>query len=177
MDVTYCAESAIDWSDYHLPCPSISSFDYEIDAGLLRTQFESGAVRQRRRYKHRPTSYALTWSGLTTSQVQAVEIFAQEQGYNWFYAPLITGQVGRWKVLPHLIRFSSNLSVSLQKKDRWLVTVSAEQHDIDMECMLEIQCDDIIGCLENTSFPPVSIDWTQFSSMWGNKARWRDPND
>ena len=113
---------------------------------------------------------------MTTSQLQAWELFTQEYGFDWFYAPLITGQVGRWRVVDHLLRFIDNPQVSLQQKDRWAVSIAAEQQKIDPECMFELQCDEIIECLEKAHLPPVIVDWTQFSAGWGNKAKWGAPN-
>ena len=118
---------AVNWDDHHLPCPSILAFDYEIDLGLIRSDFDVGHARQKRRYLHRPTYYQVSWSGLTTGQLQAWEAFMQEYGFNWFCASFITGQTGDWVIDEHTIRFVENPQISLQRKDRWSVTITAEQ--------------------------------------------------
>lgn len=119
--------STIGWEEQALPCPSIQAFDYEIDLGLIRSTFDVGYARQRRRYFQRSTYYQVSWSGLTTSQLQSWEVFMQAYGYNWFYAPFITGQCNDWTIKNHTVRFVENPSISLQDKDRWSVVVTAEQ--------------------------------------------------
>jgi hypothetical protein len=175
-DTSGCFGPAVRWVDYDLPCPSILAFDYEIDAGVVRTAYDSGHHRQRRRYKHRPTYYEITWSGLTTVQLKAWEEFAQSFGTDWFYTPLVTAQVGRWHVMDHLVRMVGNPQVSLQEKNRWFVAVRVEQQKIDMDCMFEMQCDDIVACLEKASFPPIDLDWTNFNANWKDSSYWGAPN-
>ena len=170
-----CFGSARRWADYGVPAPSISSFSYEVDAGLLRTSFDSGYVRQRRRYTHRPTTYDLTWR-VRTPQLHAVENLIQERGYDWLYVPMVTGQVPKWMAVDHLIRMTSNLQVSLVEKDIWEATITAEQYKIDPDCLLDQVCDELSACLDKQYAPTISGGWNGFAGGWGTDAIWSTPN-
>ena len=176
-----CFGSAPRWASYGVPAPSISNFSYEVDAGLLRTPFESGYVRQRRRYTHRPTTYDLTWR-VTTGGLHAVETLINERGYDWLYVPLVTGQVPKWMAVDHLIRMISNLQVSLIEKDLWEATITAEQYKIDPECLFNQVCNDLRGCLPDIRFRPLKYDYTlknwpiSQSQMIADYGTWSNPN-
>lgn len=174
ISMTRCFGSAPRWSDYGVPCPAISSFGYQIDAGLIRTQMDSGYARQRRRYTHRPTTYQLTWT-LTTGQLHAWEALL-DRAYNWLYVPMVTGQVPDWMSVNHLIRFTGNPTISLQAKDLWQVSVTAEQYKINAECVLEQMCDELTKCLSSFAVAPSSGGWPEFAKGWGDRTDWSNPN-
>jgi hypothetical protein len=145
---------------------------------------ESGQARQRRRYTHRPTRYQLVWR-VNTKQLRALEDLVLSKGYEWLYVPMVTGQVPKWKAMDHLIRFTSNLQVRLEKKDLWTASIEAEQYKLDPECMAAQLCDDYLVCLNRIGFPTLTfppfppltpVDPTVFVAQWGDITRYPDPN-
>ena len=95
IDGSPCFGVLVKTIDYEIPCPSISAFGYIADMGVARTPVAKGNARQRRLYQDRPTAYNLSWI-LTTEQLHAWESFAQKYGDNWFFLPMVTGQVPAW---------------------------------------------------------------------------------
>lgn len=135
------------WLDRGAPCPSIEENGYEIDAGLVRTTWENGRSRQRRKYLTRPTTFKLSWM-VNQAGLRKLEQTAMSIGYDWFYLPLVSGQVSKFYSIDHPVRFISNLQVTLSSKARrsisggfskqdavWTVTVEAEQFDFNNNCM------------------------------------------
>jgi hypothetical protein len=108
-----------------------------------------------------------------------------DQGFSWLYVPMVTGQVPLWAATDHLIRFISNPQVSLLQKDLWEVSITAEQFEIDVDCMMAGHCDTLAECLTKAlfsdivlpPFPPLSpVDPTAFVAAWGDMTKWPDPN-
>lgn len=138
--------SAPRWEAYGAPCPSIESHTYEVDAGLIRTEMDSGFFRQRRKYTSRQTKFRLTWR-VNQAQLRTLEKSALAIGYDWFYLPLVSGQVSKFYAIDHPVRFISNLQVSLSARARrtttrqfvtdavWDVSVEAEQYQFNNSCM------------------------------------------
>lgn len=165
VNTTGCFGTAPRWETYGVPCPSVDGFDYEVDAGLIRTPFDSGHNRQRRRYTHRPTTYSLNWR-VNQSQLFALEQLVMEKGYDWLYVPMVTGQVPVWMATDHLIRFASNLQVSLEQQFKkpdgtydgiWAASITAEQYEIDIDCMTDQLCTVLRSCLPFVAFPPIVV--------------------
>jgi len=159
--------------DYCIPCPSIETFGYTADMGILRTQVARGRHRQRRLYLDQPRTYQLSWN-LSTEALNKWERFAQDYGYSWHRIPAITGQVPGWFPVEHPVRFTSNYEVNLIREDLWEVTVQAEQWELDPDCLLELLCDEMMSCLD-TYFPHFVlpdykgvVDVIGYESVWGN---------
>ena len=148
INTTSCFPTLATAPLWNAPCPSIEDNSYTVDAGLLRTTWENGRARQRRKYTSRPTTFKLSWrvnqAGLKTLEEQALAI-----GYTWFFLPLVSGQVSRFYAIDHPVRFISDLTVTLDSKARrattttglsqhdavWTVSVDAEQFDFNSACM------------------------------------------
>jgi hypothetical protein len=114
-----------------LGAPLRASYRFAVDMGLVRTPFESGAVRQRRRYLNQPASLSLAWD-FNTSQVARFGGFADVNGYSWFTMNLPSIQTPGTFVDPPVyltpidLRFSTNYVVSATGFDRFKVEVGAE---------------------------------------------------
>jgi hypothetical protein len=114
-----------------LGAPLRASYRYSVDMGLLRTPFESGAVRQRRKYLNQPAAMSLAWD-FNTSQVARFAGFADVNGYAWFDMELPTIQTpGTFAdppvyLTPISLRFSTNYVVTATGFDRFKVEVGAE---------------------------------------------------
>ena len=126
----------------------------------------------------------MTWK-VTQSQLHALESLVMEKGYDWLYVPMVTGQVPSWMAVDHLIRFVSNLTVTLDgvvnagRPDvdgLWTATIQAEQYKIDPLCLLEQMCDTVRSCLVQISFKPMGpypkllnwpIDQAPMLAAWG----------
>lgn len=114
-----------------LGAPLRASYRFAVDMGLIRTPFESGAVRQRRKYLNQPAALSLAWD-FNTAQVARFGGFADLNGYAWFVMPLPSIQTPGAEVDPPVyvtpieLRFSTNYVVSATGFDRFKVEVGAE---------------------------------------------------
>lgn len=114
-----------------LGAPLRASYRYGIDMGLMRTPFESGAVRQRRRYLNQPAAMSLAWD-FTTAQVARFGGFADVNGYAWFTMSLPTLQTPGTEADPPVyvspidLRFSTDYIITATGFDRFKVEVGAE---------------------------------------------------
>lgn len=164
------------WGD--LPCPTIDGYSYAIDPGLIRTSFDTGTVRQRRRYFHRPHAFTLRWV-VTADVLQTLTEYLNEYGYKGVYVPLVTGANGRDTAMPHLVRLVSAIQVSSQARNAFDVSVQAEMQDYDPACMMASQCTDMSSCVTGHAFKPVSVPvetWNAIAAAWGDDAYWGNPN-
>ena len=148
---TPCFGAHVSTVDYGIPLPAISSFGYTSDAGIIRTEFENGQTRQRRRHTTQRKTYSLTWR-LSTEWLHWWEQFAQHYGYKWHFLPLVTGQCADWFPLEHPIRYISDYSVELVGVDVWEVSVEAEQFKINYECFLSLFCEEVGECVTAPSW-------------------------
>jgi len=101
------------------PCPSVEPFSMELSAGLVRTAFESGLSRQRRRFKNLPHTMSLKWI-LTQTQLGAVIPWLNAHGYTWFDLSLPSELAGQQSkpIVPHNVRLISDLACSLIMYDK-----------------------------------------------------------
>lgn len=87
-----CAGGSSPWASYGLPPPNVSGFGYSIDAGVVRTVFDSGVVRQRRRRPRGRRVYPLAWT-LDLASLQTLELFIAAYGHAWFTLPTPAGDL------------------------------------------------------------------------------------
>lgn len=180
IPTSICFGDAVRWDTYGLPCPS-TPYQYEVDSGLIRTKYDDGYARQRRKYSFRPHTFGLTFD-VSAGTLQTLSEFVNTYGYTWFYMPLVSGMAGVPRLVDHLVRVISNLQVNYQGYDLYRVTFTAECYTIDPECATEQACGLIKACLLNAYIPPlvpppyVDVDFGTICSDWGDEAYWGNPN-
>ena len=113
------------WSDYGLPCPLVSGYQYGVDGGLIATPFDIGWSNRGRRWSTNPRIFLLTFS-VTAVELKSVQEFADQYGYSWFVIPLITGDTGTSTPSDHIVRIISNLSITAVMPDRHTVSFQVE---------------------------------------------------
>lgn len=99
------------WGSLGLPHPTISGYSVRADRGLVRTDMESGYVRQRRKYKDAFREVTLTVE-LARSQLNIFEEFVNSRGVGWTTMKLLTEDTATTKAEPHLVRISSTYTVT-----------------------------------------------------------------
>lgn len=75
-----------------LPLPLLASFGYEHGNSIVRTEMDSGAARQRRRFLNAPSLMRATWS-LLDDEFALLEGWLMHQvsdGADWFQMPVKT---------------------------------------------------------------------------------------
>ena len=122
------------------PCPSVEPFSMELSAGLVRTAFEAGLSRQRRRFKNLPHTMSLRWV-LNQKQLGQVIPWLNDNGYSWFELSLPSELAGQQNqsIVPHEVRLISDLACNLIMYDKTDAT----------KCVWEVS---------------ATIEWMQYSS-------------
>lgn len=114
-----------------LGAPLRADYRFVVDMGLVRTPFESGATRQRRRYLNQPAVLSLAWD-FNTAQMARFGAFADVDGYSWFRMNLPSIQTPGTEVEPAIyltpidLRFTTNYVASATGFDRYKIEVGAE---------------------------------------------------
>lgn len=96
----------------HAPLP------IDMDAGLTRVKFDSGAHRQRRRQDGLPRMYSAVFT-MQRSDFPAWKDWVNANAYDWFTMPLKN-------CAPAQVRFTTNLSLQFVSFERVKVSVSIE---------------------------------------------------
>lgn len=172
--VRACFEAAgYDWSTLGLPLPNWSGYGYRVDAGLIRTPMDSGYVRQRRRWTHRPRTFGLTWS-VTADELQVIEEVLDAHGYAGLWLPLVTGLYGLREPLPHLVRVISDIEVRAGNGSLFDVSAQVElQQTPEIECLMAAMCTRYRACLDGDGFSAASVgNWVALADAWGDDGSW-----
>lgn len=149
-----------------LPYPDRDGYQYAIEFGLLRTQFEGGYTRQRRTSWGMPATFALTFR-MNTAQLGTLQTFMEKSAFAWFAMDLVSG--GARIVRPasdcvlHKVRFISNPMHDLIGPNVWRVTVQAE-----VQSMIDVRADTTTGVVFATvdDVEPETIDnLTDFDAL------------
>jgi hypothetical protein len=134
-----------------LPYPDRDGYQYAIEFGLIRTQFEGGYSRQRRTVWGMPATFAMTFR-MTTAQLGVLQKFLDASGYGWFAMDLVSGGARTVRPLSdcvlHKVRFISNPMHDLVGPNVWRVTLQAE-----VQSMLDVRADTTTGVV----FPTVDF--------------------
>jgi hypothetical protein len=95
--------------DHSLPCLSAGGYRYSNSPGLIRTQMESGVVRQRRKWG--PTIREATASAVMTSaQLVDMETVLAAVGAGWWNLPMVTGGSAGVPEM-HVVRLTGPVSI------------------------------------------------------------------
>jgi hypothetical protein len=137
------------------PAPTIEGYGIEIDAGLIRTPMESGASRQRRRYKTIPTTFTLSFV-VERKDLKAWVGWANTSAYSWFNMDLTSHKIsGTACAVPHSVRFTSNLEMAPITEKYFRINVTAEMAP-DPAASVPVKNDWIVG---GTPGAPSTPDW------------------
>lgn len=164
------------WDELGLPTPRLQGYSYTVDAGLARTPMDSGYHQQRRRWKNRPTLFQLEFE-VSTAELQTVSEVINLYCYDWVYMPLISGANGLPKPMDHIVRFNSDLSVTAEGWDSYLVAATVEMEEATPSCTLEAYCDDYLACLKDLDISGAAVvlspqDWDVIAAGWGDSTYW-----
>lgn len=110
-----------------LPSPTAGGYQINVSYGLLSTRFENGQARQRRTTKKeaKQLSLSFTFSG---QQLWTWQSWANENGYNWHYASVLTDYSGIRPGTPmrHYIRYTGDISIEALGVNLYRAYVVAE---------------------------------------------------
>jgi hypothetical protein len=110
---------------YDLPLPDREPYGMSLDAGLVRTEFNTGAFRQRRQYRRLPTVLALQFT-LRATELHYWQEWANSHGWAWFQIDLESGFGGGAILAPHEVRFIGDLDIASAGWNLVTITVAAE---------------------------------------------------
>ena len=95
------------------PCPR-TVMDVTMTTGLVRTQFEAGTTKQRRRFKNLPHLLNVQWV-LNSTELRQVVPWLNDNGYKEFDIDLpsgLAGQIGK-PTAAHTVRVVSDLACNM----------------------------------------------------------------
>ena len=114
---------ADEWASTGFPLPKLDSYTYQRDAGIQRSQMDSGATRQRRRWSNGSRTASVSFE-IGTDKLYAMEAFIASKGYDWFGMSLVTSDNVGIAAVIHKVRcisdptygdlYGENISVALQ---------------------------------------------------------------
>jgi len=107
-----------------LPCPTLEGYQYQNAPGLVRTEMESGVIRQRKRWglSVRPALARVVLTGAQLVQMEAVFVAA---GAAWWNLPMVTGS-SDGAVAMHSVRLSGPVQVRALAADVFEVLLPLE---------------------------------------------------
>lgn len=111
------------WRAFGLPDPQLSGYDYERENGVVRTAFDSGLVRQRRRRPRGRRVYRLAWR-IEAHNLPTLELFLAQYGGEWFQCPIHDDAIAE-------LRLTGAARVSFLSGNLAEVAVSAEGQPTD----------------------------------------------
>ena len=129
-------------SSFRLPD---ASYSMTMDTGLLRTPFENGHHRQRRRYRTLPTVLSVSFD-VKNSQKHSWLLWMQNNGFDWFEIPLPTlfEQLATDEhCKPSIVRLISDLDIQPNGGDY-----------VRISCMMEM-----IPNAANSMMKPLDCMW------------------
>ena len=112
-----------------LPCALVQDYRVEVAHGVSAVAFEHGNTRQRRGVTTRRHSFGLTMV-FTVPQLWTWQSWANQHGYDWHYMNLISSYSGASRAIPHLIRYTGDISFQTIDLEHVRVSVMAEM-DLD----------------------------------------------
>lgn len=108
-----------------LPIPNATPYDWEVGLGVINSKMNAGNRILRRRFNHLPHRFTFVFS-MDTNDMTVFSNFADEVGSGWFNIRALSmwtspNFLGR---IP--VRFTSNISISADGYNWWIITVTAE---------------------------------------------------
>lgn len=114
-----------------LPLPLVSGYGVNVDHGLSAVTFERGNTRQRRGVSRQRHVFSLSMI-LTIPHLWEWQSWANRYGYDWHLMDLQSSYSGAasTRLIPHTVRYISDISIQLIDHQRVQVSVQAEM-DLD----------------------------------------------
>jgi hypothetical protein len=139
------------------PTPLIDGYGIGVDMGLLRTPFESGRSRQRRRYTSMPTAFNFSFA-VKVKDLDSWQQWVNQNAYTWFKIKAMSYLTGATNdtCSEHVVRFTSDLSITPITAEAVKIDVTAEQAPTDLFAPPVPLTDDWI--IARTPANP-SVDW------------------
>lgn len=112
---------------FGLPQPLVSGYGVDVNYGLSAVTFERGNTRQRRGVSRQRHVFSLSMI-LTIPQLWEWQSWANRYGYDWHLMDLQSSFSGAASVrlIPHTVRYISDISVQLVDHAHVQVAVQAE---------------------------------------------------
>lgn len=111
-----------------LPLPQIADFSAQTAMGLTSVSFEAGNRRQRRVSRRQRHTFNLSFV-FTTAQLWTWQSWANGSGYDWHLMLLESAysgfSVSGDRLIPHYVRYISDIGIEALGNDYHRVTVSA----------------------------------------------------
>lgn len=111
-----------------LPLPQIADYSSQTAMGLSAVTFEAGNRRQRRMSRRQRHTFTLSFV-FTTGQLWTWQSWANSNGYDWHLMNLESAysgfSVSGDRLIPHYVRYISDIGVEALGNDYHRVTVSA----------------------------------------------------
>lgn len=116
-----------------LPAPQIADYSVQANIGLSAVSFEAGNRRQRRMSRRERHVFGLSFV-FSTAQLWAWQSWANQWGYDWHLMNMESAFSGLSgvRLLPHYIRYTSDIGIEALGNGYHRVTVSAEL-DLDRQ--------------------------------------------
>lgn len=140
-----------------LPPPQVSGYQVDVSFGVSAVTFEHGNARQRRSIGRPRHTFALVYV-LGIDELGAWQTWANRYGYDWHYQNLASSYSGLTSnvLIPHYVRFTSDLSIALLDGEHVSVSVMAEMDAATLPSLVVEQSGDWI--LAGTPASPSSSD-------------------
>lgn len=106
-----------DWADYAIA----------VDMGVLRTSFDSGHARQRRRYTHMPHVFSITFS-LHWHMLGRFQAWWNRYAYEWFEMPVpdMYASLDEKRCSPQIVRAIGDLQIRPSGRDHYQISTYME---------------------------------------------------
>jgi hypothetical protein len=114
------------WSDLELPPPEAQGYGYSIDAGLVRTTFDTAKPRQGRKHTSNKRTFTAEVK-LRQAQLKIAINFLETYGYTWFSIELLSGEYSDAPVSPHCVRLAEAYTITAIGADLYSLQMVLEQ--------------------------------------------------
>lgn len=107
-----------------LPPPS-KSYSIQVGVGLIVNKMNAGNTRTRRRHNKRIRTMACTFD-LTQQQAQDWSWFMKQNGYKWFWMPMVFENQRGTETADRQVKLVSEWSLQYLSVDAWQATCTIE---------------------------------------------------
>jgi len=114
------------WESLGLPAFEAPGYGYTVDAGIVRTPFDTAHPRQTRRHSTNKRTFTATCQ-LSQAQLKLATNFLETYGFSWFSLDLLSGQIDGSPVSAHCVRLSTDYTVKALGNGWFELTAELEQ--------------------------------------------------
>jgi hypothetical protein len=108
-----------------LPAPLVSGYQVDVRYGVTAVAFERGNSRQRKSVTTQRHVFNLSFV-FSAIQLWQWQSWANRYGYDWHYMDLISSYSGASGAIPHLIRYTGDISFQTIDLEHVRVSIDAE---------------------------------------------------